>query len=36
MTPHPGEAARLLNTSVTEVQADRFAAARKFKKSIRL
>lgn len=29
MTPHPGEAARLLNTSVTEVQADRFAAARK-------
>ena len=29
MTPHPGEAARLLNTSVAEVQADRFAAARK-------
>lgn len=28
ITPHPGEAARLLNTTVTEVQADRPAAAR--------
>lgn len=27
MTPHPGEAARLLDTSVGAVQADRFAAA---------
>lgn len=26
LTPHPGEAARLLNISITEVQADRFAA----------
>lgn len=26
LTPHPGEAARLLNTTVDEVQADRFAA----------
>lgn len=28
LTPHPGEAARLLSCSVDEVQADRFAAAR--------
>jgi NAD(P)H-hydrate epimerase len=27
LTPHPGEAARLLDRSVAEVQADRFAAA---------
>ncbi|MGR5149871.1 NAD(P)H-hydrate dehydratase [Photobacterium alginatilyticum] len=27
MTPHPGEAARLLNTTVAAVEADRFAAA---------
>ncbi|WP_315983846.1 NAD(P)H-hydrate dehydratase [Aliamphritea spongicola] len=27
LTPHPGEAARLLETSVSKVQADRFAAA---------
>lgn len=27
LTPHPGEAARLLRTSVADVQADRFAAA---------
>ncbi|GIX29949.1 MAG: bifunctional NAD(P)H-hydrate repair enzyme [Porticoccaceae bacterium] len=27
LTPHPGEAARLLGTSAAEVQADRFAAA---------
>ncbi len=27
LTPHPGEAARLLNTSVAAVQADRFKAA---------
>ncbi len=27
LTPHPGEAARLLDCSVAEVQADRFAAA---------
>lgn len=29
LTPHPGEAARLLGTSPAEVQADRLAAARK-------
>ncbi|MBW2279832.1 MAG: NAD(P)H-hydrate dehydratase [Deltaproteobacteria bacterium] len=29
LTPHPGEAARLLETSVGEVQADRVAAARR-------
>ena len=29
MTPHPGEAARLLNCSVSEVQQDRFAAVQK-------
>jgi hydroxyethylthiazole kinase-like uncharacterized protein yjeF len=28
LTPHPGEAARLLGSSVAEVEADRFAAAR--------
>lgn len=28
LTPHPGEAARLLGTGTREVQADRFAAAR--------
>ena len=28
LTPHPGEAARLLGLSVLEIQADRFAAAR--------
>lgn len=28
LTPHPGEAARLLSCSVAEVQSDRFAAAR--------
>ena len=28
LTPHPGEAARLLGASITEVQADRFEAAR--------
>ncbi|MFN2338662.1 MAG: NAD(P)H-hydrate dehydratase, partial [Gammaproteobacteria bacterium] len=28
LTPHPGEAARLLGTSATEVEADRFAAVR--------
>lgn len=28
LTPHPGEAARLLDTSVAEVQSDRFAAVR--------
>ena len=28
MTPHPGEAARLLNTTTAEIQADRFAAVR--------
>ncbi|NVJ62162.1 MAG: NAD(P)H-hydrate dehydratase [Gammaproteobacteria bacterium] len=29
ITPHPGEAARLLNTSVENIQEDRFAACRK-------
>lgn len=28
LTPHPGEAARLLGVSVAEIQSDRFAAAR--------
>lgn len=28
LTPHPGEAARLLETTVAEVQSDRYAAAR--------
>jgi hydroxyethylthiazole kinase-like uncharacterized protein yjeF len=28
LTPHPGEAARLLSVSIGEIQADRFAAAR--------
>jgi hydroxyethylthiazole kinase-like uncharacterized protein yjeF len=28
LTPHPGEAARLLNMSTAEIQADRFAAVR--------
>ena len=28
LTPHPGEAARLLGVSVADIQADRFAAAR--------
>jgi NAD(P)H-hydrate epimerase len=28
LTPHPGEAARLLGTSIAEVEADRFAAVR--------
>ncbi len=27
LTPHPGEAARLLDTGIAEIQADRFAAA---------
>lgn len=29
MTPHPGEAARLLNCSVAQVECDRFAASRR-------
>jgi hydroxyethylthiazole kinase-like uncharacterized protein yjeF len=32
MTPHPAEAARLLNMTVAEVQADRFSAVRKLQK----
>jgi NAD(P)H-hydrate epimerase len=32
ITPHPGEAARLLNCSVPEVQANRFAAVRALQK----
>jgi hydroxyethylthiazole kinase-like uncharacterized protein yjeF len=32
MTPHPAEAARLLNISVDEVQADRFSAVRELQK----
>ena len=32
MTPHPAEAARLLNISVAEVQADRFSAVRQLQK----
>jgi hydroxyethylthiazole kinase-like uncharacterized protein yjeF len=33
MTPHPAEAARLLGSSVAEVQADRLAAARRIAKT---
>ena len=33
LTPHPGEAARLLGISTAEVQADRFAAARALQQS---
>ena len=33
LTPHPGEAARLLNTSVAQVQRDRFAAAAALQKT---
>ena len=33
LTPHPGEAARLLGISTREVQADRFAAARELQRS---
>ena len=29
LTPHPGEAARLLGCSIAEVQADRIASARR-------
>ena len=29
LTPHPGEAARLLNTSVAVIESDRFSAAAK-------
>lgn len=29
LTPHPGEAARLLATDIADVEADRFAAVRK-------
>jgi NAD(P)H-hydrate epimerase len=29
LTPHPGEAARLLNCTTTEINADRFAAVKK-------
>jgi len=35
LTPHPGEAARLLDASVAEVQADRFAAARNLSQKYR-
>ncbi|MGA9993685.1 MAG: NAD(P)H-hydrate dehydratase [Thiobacillaceae bacterium] len=35
LTPHPGEAARLLGCSVAEVQADRSAAARRIAESFR-
>ena len=33
LTPHPGEAARLLSCSPTEVQADRFSAARRLRET---
>lgn len=33
LTPHPGEAARLLGISIAEVQADRFTAARTLQKT---
>ena len=32
LTPHPGEAAKLLNTSVSKVQSDRYAAAKSLQK----
>lgn len=32
ITPHPGEAARLLSVSTSEIQSDRFAAAQKLQK----
>lgn len=32
LTPHPGEAARLLNTTVADIQADRLAAAQAIQK----
>lgn len=32
LTPHPGEAARLLDTTVSEIEADRFAAVSKIQK----
>jgi len=32
LTPHPGEAARLLNTNVSDVQADRWQAVRELQK----
>jgi NAD(P)H-hydrate epimerase len=32
LTPHPGEAARLLNSSTAEIQADRFAAVERLAK----
>ncbi|HET7222688.1 MAG TPA: NAD(P)H-hydrate dehydratase [Rhodanobacteraceae bacterium] len=35
LTPHPGEAARLLEVTTAEVQADRFAAARKLAQKYR-
>lgn len=35
LTPHPGEAARLLETTIIEVQADRFAAVRKLAQKYR-
>lgn len=35
LTPHPGEAARLLNTTVGEIQADREAAARQLAEEYR-
>ena len=31
LTPHPGEAARLLGEKISQIQADRFAAARKLR-----
>jgi NAD(P)H-hydrate epimerase len=33
LTPHPGEAARLLGSTTAEVQADRFAAVRELQQS---
>jgi NAD(P)H-hydrate epimerase len=33
LTPHPGEAARLLHCSTAEIQADRFAAAEKIQRT---
>jgi NAD(P)H-hydrate epimerase len=35
LTPHPGEAAALLKTSVEEIEADRFAAAKRLSEELR-
>ena len=36
LTPHPGEAARLLNTDVATIESDRFTAAAKIQQNLML